>query len=54
MDLRAWHRPACTAMAYERAADRLVVAGGSLRDGPCGVVWCRWLAGVAKCERMGS
>ncbi len=33
LDLRAWHGPACTAMAYERASDRLVVAGGSPRNG---------------------
>lgn len=33
LDLRSWHGACCTAMAYERASDRLVVAGGSLRNG---------------------
>ena len=47
MDLRAWHRPACTAMAYERASDRLVVAGGSLRDGQ---FVSRWLLSLAGCR----
>lgn len=50
MNLRAWHRPACTAMAYERASDRLVVAGGSLRDGQCAsqsvVVVAGWVGAV--------
>lgn len=31
MDLQAWHRGGCSALAYDPASNRVVVAGGSLR-----------------------
>ena len=31
MDLRSWHRGGCSAMAYDKTSERVVISGGSLR-----------------------